>query len=134
MPIPIYGPIPSKKIQEEDETKSGRVYFSHADRDKLLSVYTKNKNPSPNLRQILADEMQVPVKKVRMWFGTMRQKEKRSLEKQDKIESLHHQAATFKNSASRQNESCENQNSTVKDNGNRKSELYELTKSTEMQM
>eukprot|EP00091_Calanus_sinicus_P013388 TRINITY_DN29733_c0_g1_i1.p1 TRINITY_DN29733_c0_g1~~TRINITY_DN29733_c0_g1_i1.p1 ORF type:complete len:184 (+),score=42.29 TRINITY_DN29733_c0_g1_i1:58-609(+) len=68
-----------KDFQEEE--KPGRFYSNQSQKDRLHQEFRKNKNPSTEWRQELAEELQVPVKKVHMWFGAKRQKVKLAQEK-----------------------------------------------------
>ena len=62
--------------EQEDGKPAGRFYFSQSQIERLHREYRMNKNPSIEWRLELAEEFQVPARKVHMWYGKRRQKDK----------------------------------------------------------
>ena len=59
---------------------AGRFYFTEAQKARLHHEFRRDNNPSKEWRQELADELEVPAKKIDMWYGATRQKKKLAME------------------------------------------------------
>jgi len=78
--------------EQPGEQKPGRFYFSQPQKERLNREFRQNNNPSKVWRQELATELLVPVKKIDLWYGARRQKEKIVQEKKlksSRLSSLH---------------------------------------------
>jgi len=78
--------------EQPGEQKPGRFYFSQPQKERLNREFRQNNNPSKVWRQELATELLVPVKKIDLWYGARRQKEKIVQEKKlksSRVSSLH---------------------------------------------
>jgi len=62
--------------EQPGDQKPGRFYFSQPQKERLNQEFRQNNNPSKVWRQELATELLVPVKKIDLWYGARRQKEK----------------------------------------------------------
>ena len=58
----------------QKDDKPGRFYFSELQKERLNQEFRCEQNPSKEWREELASELQVPVRKIDMWYGARRQK------------------------------------------------------------
>ena len=61
---------------------SGRIYLTKENRARLMKEFNSDRNPSRLHRNALSVELNVPVRKIDMWYATMRTKCKYSKQKE----------------------------------------------------
>ncbi len=62
--------------QSNNGTRRNRICFRKDQKERLESLYAKNKYPKNKDKQMLADDIGVPLKKVNSWFNTKRARDK----------------------------------------------------------
>ena len=75
----------SRKRKQERKPRERTVY-SDTQLSKLVNYYQENPRPSTQVKDKIAEELEIPKKKVSVWFQNRRCKDKKKMERDERME------------------------------------------------
>ena len=85
MPVNMVSERKSRKRKMERKPRERTVY-SDTQLNKLINFYQENPRPSTQLKEKIAEELGISKKKVSVWFQNRRCKDKKKLERDERME------------------------------------------------